>query len=102
MVNSDLIDREVNSLYSATLQARDQANNTGTTVLEITLTDINDQPPIIIRDFYNEFVKEGPGKDGELEISIFVSKCSTVPSLPCKQYFSLTSGKITVKTLYML
>ncbi|XP_067103715.1 cadherin-related family member 2 [Osmerus mordax] len=73
VVNSDLIDREVNSLYSATLQARDQANNTGTTVLEITLTDINDQPPIINRDFYNEFVKEGPGKDGELEISIFAT-----------------------------
>ena len=59
MTNSTLIDREVSSLYSATLQATDTSNNTGTTVLEITLTDINDQPPKINPKSYNEFVKEG-------------------------------------------
>ncbi|XP_075337188.1 cadherin-related family member 2 isoform X2 [Odontesthes bonariensis] len=61
-----LLDREVRSLYSATLQARDTDNKPGTTVLEITLTDINDQSPIIGRDSYLEFVKEG----GKLEVKI--------------------------------
>ena len=59
VTNNTLIDREVSSLYSATLQAMDTSNNTGTTVLEITLTDINDQPPKINPKSYNEFVKEG-------------------------------------------
>ncbi|XP_056143587.1 cadherin-related family member 2 [Lampris incognitus] len=57
--NSTLIDREVNSLYTMTLQARDTNNNTGTTVLEIMLTDINDQPPVINRETYMVFVREG-------------------------------------------
>ncbi|KAK6299377.1 hypothetical protein J4Q44_G00308870 [Coregonus suidteri] len=59
VTNSKLIDREVISLHSATLQARDQANNTGTTVLQITLTDINDQTPQFNRESYIDFVKEG-------------------------------------------
>ncbi|KAM4621884.1 cadherin-related family member 2 [Polymixia lowei] len=57
--NSTLIDREASSLYVVTLQARDTNNNTGTTVLEILLTDINDQPPVINREFYAVFVEEG-------------------------------------------
>uniref|UniRef100_A0A3P9Q351 Cadherin domain-containing protein n=2 Tax=Poecilia reticulata TaxID=8081 RepID=A0A3P9Q351_POERE len=64
--NSNLLDRELRSLYSATLQARDTDGKPGTTVLEITLTDINDQTPIINRDVYREFVKEG----GKLEFPI--------------------------------
>ncbi|XP_030224733.1 cadherin-related family member 2 isoform X2 [Gadus morhua] len=59
VTNSKLIDREVNSLYSATLQARDTNNLIGTTVLEISLTDINDKPPKINPNSYNVFVKEG-------------------------------------------
>ncbi|KAL3045106.1 hypothetical protein OYC64_013376 [Pagothenia borchgrevinki] len=57
--NATLLDREVRSLYSATLQARDTDNKPGSTVLEITLTDINDHPPVMNRDSYQEFVKEG-------------------------------------------
>ncbi|KAK6297943.1 hypothetical protein J4Q44_G00309980 [Coregonus suidteri] len=59
VTNSKLIDREVISLHSPTLQARDQANNTGTTVLEIALTDINDQTPQFNRESYVDYVKEG-------------------------------------------
>ncbi|XP_059918726.1 cadherin-related family member 2 isoform X3 [Gadus macrocephalus] len=59
VTNSKLIDREVNSLYSATLQARDTNNLIGTTVLEISLTDINDKPPKINPNSYNVFVEEG-------------------------------------------
>ncbi|XP_071313789.1 cadherin-related family member 2 [Trachinotus anak] len=64
--NETLLDREVRSLYSATLQARDTDGKPGTTVLEITVTDINDQPPVISRDSYLVFVEEG----GEFEVKI--------------------------------
>ncbi|KAK1903616.1 Cadherin-related family member 2 [Dissostichus eleginoides] len=57
--NETLLDREVRSLYSATLQARDTDGKPGSTVLEITLNDINDHPPVMNRDSYQEFVKEG-------------------------------------------
>ncbi|KAF7664411.1 hypothetical protein LDENG_00178890 [Lucifuga dentata] len=57
--NESLIDREVRSLYSATLQARDKDDKPGSTVLEITLTDINDKEPVFNRDSYLVFVKEG-------------------------------------------
>ncbi|KAM9356765.1 cadherin-related family member 2 [Symphorus nematophorus] len=64
--NETLLDREVRSLYSATLQARDTDQKPGTAVLEITLTDINDQPPVFNRDSYLVFVKEG----GQLELQL--------------------------------
>ncbi|XP_054890595.1 cadherin-related family member 2 isoform X2 [Poeciliopsis prolifica] len=64
--NQTVLDRELRSLYSATLQARDTDGKPGTAVLEITLTDINDQPPIINRETYQEFVDEG----GKLEFRI--------------------------------
>ncbi|MED6240046.1 hypothetical protein ATANTOWER_015274 [Ataeniobius toweri] len=75
--NNITLDRELRSLYSATLQARDSDGKPGTTVLEITLTDINDQPPIINRDLYREFVKE----DGQLEFKIEVNTKRTVTLL---------------------
>ncbi|XP_076595840.1 LOW QUALITY PROTEIN: cadherin-related family member 2 [Chaetodon auriga] len=59
VVDEALLDREVRSLYLATLVARDTHNNSGTTVLEITLTDINDQHPVINREVYLVFVAEG-------------------------------------------
>ncbi|XP_069387507.1 cadherin-related family member 2 isoform X3 [Paralichthys olivaceus] len=64
--NTTLLDREVRSLYSATLEARDIDEKPGTTVLEITVTDINDQNPVFNRDSYLVFVEEG----GQLEIKI--------------------------------
>ncbi|XP_018429719.1 PREDICTED: cadherin-related family member 2-like, partial [Nanorana parkeri] len=57
VVNGDLLDRERLSQYYATLQARDGMNATGTTLLEITLIDINDWPPEAIGT-YNLFVYE--------------------------------------------
>lgn len=66
--NATLLDREVRSLYSATLEARDTDGKPGTTMLEITVTDINDQSPVINRDSYLDFVKEG----GQLEVKIEV------------------------------
>ncbi|KAI4819605.1 hypothetical protein KUCAC02_004845 [Chaenocephalus aceratus] len=45
--------------YCPTLQARDTDGKPGSTLLEITLTDINDHPPVMNRDSYQEFVKEG-------------------------------------------
>lgn len=59
VVNSTRLDRETRSLYSATLEARDSDNKPGSTVLEITVTDINDQDPVINRESYLEFPKEG-------------------------------------------
>ncbi|KAJ3580680.1 hypothetical protein NHX12_034266 [Muraenolepis orangiensis] len=66
VANSRLIDREVTSLYSATLQAKDTHNNTGTTILKIRLTDINDQPPVFNKESYTVSVQEG--KQLELQI----------------------------------
>ncbi|XP_035017469.2 cadherin-related family member 2 [Hippoglossus stenolepis] len=64
--NATLLDREVRSLYSATLEARDTDGKPGNTVLEITVTDINDQKPVFNRDSYLVFVEEG----GQLEVKI--------------------------------
>jgi len=70
VTDSALIDREVSSLYSATLQARDTADKTGTTVLEIHLKDINDNAPFINRDSYMVFVEEG--QQFELQIQVHI------------------------------
>lgn len=57
--NGSLLDREARALYSATLQARDSDGKPGSTVLEITVTDINDEKPIPNRQSYEVFVPEG-------------------------------------------
>lgn len=57
--NQTLLDREGRSLYTATLQATDTEGKAGTTLLEITLTDVNDNHPVINRETYSEFVPEG-------------------------------------------
>lgn len=57
--NQTLLDREVRSLYTATLQATDTDGKANTTLLEITLTDVNDKHPAINRETYFEFVLEG-------------------------------------------
>ncbi|XP_013127193.2 cadherin-related family member 2 isoform X2 [Oreochromis niloticus] len=64
--SQELLDRELRSLYTATLQARDTDGKPGSTVLEITLTDINDNPPVMNRDSYVAFIREGQ----ELEVRI--------------------------------
>nr|DBA30926.1 TPA: hypothetical protein GDO54_006850 [Pyxicephalus adspersus] len=69
VVNGDLLDRERLSQYYATLQARDGINATGTTLLEITLIDINDWPPEATGT-YNIFVNEN-SDDVHIEITAF-------------------------------
>ncbi|XP_068596706.1 cadherin-related family member 2 [Brachionichthys hirsutus] len=61
-----LLDRESRSLYTATLQAIDTEGKVGTAMLEITLTDINDQPPVFNRESYPVSVDEG----ADLEVKI--------------------------------
>lgn len=68
MRNSELLDREARALHSVTLQARDSQNQTGSTELEITVTDINDQYPVINRDSYQVFVKEGATFTQKIEV----------------------------------
>ena len=68
--NGDLLDREGRSFYSANLQAKDKANNTGTAILEITLLDKNDNAPKMIRESYIAFVNEGPGVNLKLQIQV--------------------------------
>lgn len=68
VVNGDLLDRERLSQYYATLQARDGLNATGTTLLEITLIDINDLPPEAIGT-YNIFVNENT-EEVSIEIKV--------------------------------
>lgn len=65
-----LLDREIRSLYSATLQARDTSGKPGTTVLEITVTDINDKHPVFNRDSYLVFVKEGAQFNIKIEVNV--------------------------------
>lgn len=67
--NGNLLDRESRSLYTATLQATDTDGKLGQALLEITLSDVNDEPPVINRESYFEFVLEGQ----PLEITVQVS-----------------------------
>ncbi|POI25531.1 hypothetical protein CIB84_010719 [Bambusicola thoracicus] len=56
--NGSLLDRELRSVYYANLQAKDGGNMTGTTLLEITVLDENDNEPIIIGSYFIS-VEEG-------------------------------------------
>nr|XP_023966589.1 cadherin-related family member 2 [Chrysemys picta bellii] len=55
--NGSLLDRETRTPYSVTLQAVDGGNMTGSTFLEITLQDVNDNAPVISGS-YNIFINE--------------------------------------------
>ncbi|KAJ0050086.1 hypothetical protein NL108_011827 [Boleophthalmus pectinirostris] len=57
--NGALLDRESRALYSVTLQALDSEGKPGNTVLEITVTDINDETPVPNRNPYRESVYDG-------------------------------------------
>ncbi|NXI59356.1 CDHR2 protein, partial [Chloroceryle aenea] len=56
--NGSLLDRETRSIYYANLQAKDEGNMVGTTVLEITVLDENDMAPIITGSYFIS-VEEG-------------------------------------------
>ncbi|XP_053318654.1 cadherin-related family member 2 [Spea bombifrons] len=57
VVNGTLLDRERRSVYYATLQAQDGGDAKGTTLLEITILDINDETPTAA-GIYNIFTNE--------------------------------------------
>ncbi|XP_075456893.1 cadherin-related family member 2 isoform X2 [Ascaphus truei] len=69
VVDGSLLDRERRSLYYATLQAQDGMNATGTTLLEITVLDINDEIPKAT-GLYNVFVNENTD-DISIQIEAF-------------------------------
>ncbi|NXU51295.1 CDHR2 protein, partial [Turnix velox] len=50
--NGSLLDRETRSIYYANLQAKDGGNLVGTTVLEITVLDDNDERPIVTGSYF--------------------------------------------------
>ncbi|XP_053935664.1 cadherin-related family member 2 isoform X2 [Cuculus canorus] len=58
VLNGSLLDRETRSIYYANLQAKDGGNLVGTTVLEITVLDVNDMAPVIIGSYFIS-VEEG-------------------------------------------
>lgn len=64
--NGTLLDREKQAVYYLTLQATDGGNQSTTTALEITLLDINDNPPVV-RGSYNVFV---PEENGNVSVTI--------------------------------
>ncbi|XP_038627476.1 cadherin-related family member 2 [Tachyglossus aculeatus] len=55
--NGSLLDRERQAVHYVTLQAQDGGKQTGSTLLEIRLKDVNDNPPVVSGS-YNAFVKE--------------------------------------------
>ncbi|XP_066497558.1 cadherin-related family member 2 [Hoplias malabaricus] len=55
--DGNLLDRERTSSYSLMLQVKDSGDNVGSTVLQITILDINDQTPTFYRD-YDIFIRE--------------------------------------------
>uniref|UniRef100_A0A672UA83 Cadherin related family member 2 n=1 Tax=Strigops habroptila TaxID=2489341 RepID=A0A672UA83_STRHB len=56
--NGSLLDREARSTYYGNLQAKDGGNLVGTTVLEITVLDDNDNAPVVIGSYFIS-VEEG-------------------------------------------
>ncbi|XP_077389123.1 cadherin-related family member 2 isoform X2 [Festucalex cinctus] len=65
--NKTLLDREIRPLHSATLQAKDSGGKPATAFLEFVVTDINDQPPVFNKEYYQEFVKEGSQLEFQVE-----------------------------------
>lgn len=66
--NGTLLDREKQAMYYLTMQATDGGNQSTTTMLQITLLDVNDNPPVV-RGSYNIFV---PEEDGNVSVTIQV------------------------------
>lgn len=66
--NGMLLDREKQAVYYLTLQATDGGGQSGTTTLQITLLDVNDNTPVV-RGSYNVFVPEG---DSDVSVTIQV------------------------------
>ncbi|XP_074530782.1 cadherin-related family member 2-like [Halichoeres trimaculatus] len=87
--DKELLDREARSLHSTTLEARDTEGKPGTTVLEITVLDINDQRPVFNRPSYREFVTEG----GKLELKIEATDADDPDTANSQIMFSIEESK---------
>ncbi|KAM6408684.1 cadherin-related family member 2 [Rhynochetos jubatus] len=64
--NGSLLDRETRSIYYVNLQAKNEGNLVGTTVLEITVLDDNDMVPIITGSYFIS-VEEGQNVRTEIQ-----------------------------------
>lgn len=76
--NGNKLDRERKNSYPATLQARDLAGNVGSTVLEITIKDINDKAPQFFRDKYEYFIRENEVLEAQVEVRNNTIQTNTV------------------------
>ncbi|XP_076993836.1 cadherin-related family member 2 isoform X2 [Tamandua tetradactyla] len=64
--DSERLDRERQSMYQLTLQATDGGNLSDSTILQISVLDINDNPPVVSGS-YNIFVQE---EGGDVSVTI--------------------------------
>lgn len=87
--NGALLDRESRSSYTVTIQARDSEGKPGSAVIEVTVTDVNDEAPVPNRRIYQEFVNEG----GNLENVRIEATDRDEPDTPNSQLvFSIEPG----------
>ncbi|XP_051027697.1 cadherin-related family member 2 [Acomys russatus] len=86
--NGTLLDREKQAMYYLTLQATDGGNQSTTTTLQITLQDINDNPPVV-RGSYNIFV---PEEDGNVSVTIQAHDDDQPETNNSRLLFSLLPG----------
>jgi hypothetical protein len=71
-----ILDRETIDTYYITYEAMDGGNSKATTMLEISLTDQNDNPPIFVRSSYEGHIREGDTKlerEVKVEVNLLVS-----------------------------
>ncbi|XP_057707016.1 cadherin-related family member 2 isoform X1 [Corythoichthys intestinalis] len=87
--NKTLLDREVRSLFTATLQAKDSDGKPDNALLEIVVTDINDQPPVINKEFYQAFVEEG----SELQLQIDATDADEPDTLNSQIVFAIVPSE---------
>ncbi|XP_076842519.1 cadherin-related family member 2 [Brachyhypopomus gauderio] len=85
--NGNLLDWERRNSYSPTLQARDSAGNIGSTVLEISIIDINDQEPQFLRD-YKVFIEENK----ELQLQVEAIDADDPETVNSKVQYAIMNG----------
>ncbi|XP_064635999.1 cadherin-23-like isoform X2 [Lineus longissimus] len=85
-----ILDRETINTYYITYEATDGGNSKATTMLEISLTDQNDNPPIFVRNSYEGHVKEGDTKL-EREVKVEATDRDLGP-VNNKVVYSITGG----------
>ncbi|XP_068506151.1 cadherin-related family member 2 isoform X2 [Syngnathus scovelli] len=87
--NKTLLDREIRPSYSATIQAKDSDGKPATALLQFIVTDINDQPPVINKEYYQEFVKEG----SQFELQVEATDADEPDTLNSQITFAILPSK---------